>query len=420
MSRVTLVVARALAVLFLAASAAAQPGPTTPSLPAVDAPSALVTLAVLRDDLSLPVALLPLGDGDDRLAVTQLEGTVVVLDAHGVRAEPLLDLRGRVTGRAGEQGLYSLALEPVERAARRGGPRMVVAAFTERDTGDVVVAAYPLDEARWTADAGRETLLLRVPVPEPYHHGGQVAFGPDGMLWVSIGDGEAANHFLRLDPPTAQDLRNLRGTLLRIDPFPSGVGPGLPAYAVPPDNPFAAAVAPDGTPAAPEIWAFGFRNPWKFTFDPDTGEVLLADVGNDRWEEINRVRAGGNHGWPAREGPECQAFPDGPGLVDPRCPERTFAEPLVALPHLALDQRGAQAVTGGTVVVDPALPTLAGHYLFGDFVTGRLWALDLDAGRLSFLLDTGLPLTHVATGPAGEVLLLGINGVLARLVPTAP
>ena len=421
MSRLPRGAARTLVALLLLAWATAQPSAhvATP-LPPVDMPNADVTLTVLHDDLALPVALLPLGDGHGRMAVSQLEGTVVIVDGHGVRAEPLLDLRGRVTGRVGEQGLYSLAIEPAERAARRGEARMVIAAFTERGTGDVVIAAYPLDEARWTADVERETLLLRVPVPEPFHHGGQVAFGPDGMLWVSVGDGEVANHFLRLDPPTAQDLRSLRGTLLRIDPFPLGVGPDLPAYAVPPDNPFTMTVAHDGTPAAPEIWAYGFRNPWKFSFAPGTGDVLLADVGSDRWEEINRVRVGGNHGWPSREGPECQALPDGPGLVDPGCPERTFVEPLVALPHLALDPRGAQAVTGGTVVVDPTLPTLAGRYVFGDFVTGRLWALDLDSGQLTFLLDTGLPLTHVATGPAGEVLVLGISGVLARLVATTP
>lgn len=391
----------------------------SPSWPPAEPPSADVTLAPLLHDLDLPVSLLALDDGD-RLAITQLEGTVVIVDARGVRAEPLLDLRHRVTGRAGEQGLFSLAIEPAARAAGRGDQRMVVAAFTERATGDLVVAAYPLDDERWVADADQETLVVRVPMPEPFHHGGQVAFGPDGMLWISVGDGEAANHFLYLDPPTAQDLRSLRGKLLRIDPFPLGTGPGSPAYVVPPDNPFWEGAAPDGSDAAPEVWAYGFRNPWKFTFEPETGAVLVADVGSDRWEEINRARPGGNHGWPAREGPECQSFPDGPGLVDPGCPDRSFVEPLVAVPHLALDPRGAQAVTGGTVVVDPDLPDLAGRYLFGDFVTGRLWSLDLDDGRLEFLLETGLPLTHVANGPSGEVLLLGIDGVVARLVPAGP
>ena len=388
--------------------------------PDIHPASVSVELQVLHDDLSLPVSVVPLDDGSGRLALTQLEGLVLVLDAAGVRSEPLLDLRSRVTGRVGEQGLYSVAIESAARAAARGGRRMVVAAFTERETGDVVVAGYPLDDTRWVAEAGDETVLLRVPVPEPYHHGGQVAFGPDDMLWVSIGDGEAANHFLRVQPPTAQDLLSLRGKLLRIDPFPRGGGSDAAAYRVPSDNPLMGALAHDGTPAAPEIWAYGFRNPWRFTFHPETGDVLLADVGNDRWEEINRVRAGGNHGWPSREGPECQAFPDAPGLVDPTCPERSFVEPLVALAHLALDPRGAQAVTGGTVVRDPDLPALAGHFLFGDFVTGRVWSLDLDDGRLELLLETSMSLTSITTGHAGEVLVLGLDGVLARLVAREP
>jgi glucose/arabinose dehydrogenase len=406
------IVGLATALTLLAASAALP-------LPEIHPASVAVDLQMISDDLSLPVSVVALDDGSGRLALSQLEGLVVIVDDAGVRSEPLLDLRARVTGREGEQGLYSVAIESSARASARGGPRMVVAAFTERDTGDIVVAGYPLDDTRWVADAGAETPLLRVPVPEPYHHGGQVAFGPDDMLWVSIGDGESANHFLRVQPPTAQDLRSLRGKLLRIDPFPSASADAA-AYRVPSDNPLIGALAHDGTPAAPEIWAYGFRNPWRFTFHPETGDVLLADVGNDRWEEINRVRAGGNHGWPSREGPECQAFPDAPGLVDPTCPERSFVEPLVALAHLALDPRGAQAVTGGTVVRDPALPELDGRFLFGDFVTGRIWSLDLDDGRLELLLETSMPLTSIATGHAGEVLVLSLDGVLARLVAREP
>ena len=389
-------------------------------LPEVHPASVSVALVDVHDGLTLPVALLPLADGSARMALTQLDGVVVLLDRDGVRSEPLLDLRHRITGRAGEQGLFSVAIEPAERAAERNAERVIVAAFTERDSGDVVVAAYPLDDRAWSADGERETLLLRIPMPEPFHHGGQVAFGPDGMLWVSVGDGEAANHHLRLEPPTAQDLTNLRGTLLRIDPLPTGSEPGAAAYAVPPDNPFVDDRTRDAAGAATEIWAYGFRNPWKFTFHPDSGDVLLVDVGSDRWEEVNLVRAGANHGWPSREGPECQAFPDGPGLVDPDCPDRSFAEPVVALAHLALDPHGAQAITGGTVVVDPELPALRGLYLFGDFVTGRLWSLDLSDGRLELLLDTARPLTHVTTGPAGEVLLISIDGVMARLVAGTP
>ena len=173
-----------------------------------------------------------------------------------------------------------------------------------------------------------------------------------------------------------------------------------------------ARMGPDGDGGA--VWALGFRNPWKFTFAPG-GELFLVDVGQDRWEEVNLVARGGNHGWPAREGAECHYLPDAPGLVEPDCPHLELVDPVVAYAHLALDPEGGQSVTGGVVVTDPGLPELLGRYVYGDFVTGRLWAYDPASGRVERLLDTGLPLTAVAAGEAGEVLLLGVNGVLARL-----
>ena len=402
--------------LTLAPAGAAQGGyPAEVALPPVHPSEVAYATRTLVEGLPTPVSVVPLGDGSGRLLVVGLGGRVWLLDAGlALRPEPFLDLAGRVTGLEGEQGLFSVALEPPERSAERGDGRRLVAAFTEKGTGDLVVASYPLADDLSGADASPERLLLRVPMPEPFHHGGQVAFGPDGMLYVSVGSGEAAVAHLHERPAKAQDLRTLLGKLLRVDPFAAPEAGA--AYAVPPDNPFTASSDPVAAAAGArgEVWALGFRNPWKFTFAPG-GELFLVDVGQDRWEEVNLVARGGNHGWPAREGAECHYLPDAPGLVEPDCPHLELVDPVVAYAHLALDPEGGQSVTGGVVVTDPGLPELLGRYVYGDFVTGRLWAYDPASGRVERLLDTGLPLTAVAAGEAGEVLLLGVNGVLARL-----
>lgn len=361
-------------------------------------------LEVLHEGLEKPVAALALDTGE--LLVSSLDGRVYLVSEGVVRPDPVLDVTPRVTALQGEQGFYGVAMEPT--AAAAGRPPWLVAAYSERDTGDLIVAAFPYDVGRRVADLAAERVLLAVPMPEPFHYGGQVRFGPDGMLWVSVGNGERSPEHLRARPFTSQDLAELRGKLLRIDL--SGAAPGE-AYAVPGDNPF---VGLEG--ARPEVYAYGFRNPWKFSFHPHTGAVLLADVGEDRWEEINLVVRGGDHGWPVREGHECLALPDGPGLVEPRCEDLDQVPPVWAYGHLAIDPAGGQSVTGGVVSQDPDLPELAGFYLFADFVMGRLWALDLEAGLATEVLDAELPITELVAGPDGEVLVVSIAGTLARLV----
>ncbi len=364
------------------------------------------TLDVLYEGLEKPVSLLTLEDG--AMLLSSLEGRVFLLVDGAVRDAPVLDLTPRVTALHGEQGFYGVTLEPAAAAATADRPRWLVAAFAERDTGDLVVSAFPFDDERRSASAGAEMELLRVPMPEPFHFGGKVLFGPDGMLWVSVGNGESSNRFLHERPFSSQDLSTLRGKLLRLDV--SGAPVGQP-YGIPPDNPF---TGRDG--ARPEIYAYGFRNPWKFTFHPVSGEVILVDVGNDRWEEVNVVERGGDHGWPRREGFECQRYPDAPGLVDETCEETPYVAPIHVYGHLALDPLGGQAVTGGVVLEDG---TAQGTYLFADFVVGRIWSLDLATGAVTELLDTDLPITEVAIGPRGEALVVSVSGVVARL-RTAP
>jgi glucose/arabinose dehydrogenase len=371
-----------------------------------------VVLEPWLDGLTLPVSLTPVGDAAGHVLVAELEGRVRWAAAGALRAEPFLDLGHRVTGLVGEQGLFSVALEPAARAAARGRPRHAVAAFTEIGSGDLVVAAYPVDDERAVADPNGEVVILRVPMPEPFHHGGQVRFGTDGLLYVSVGEGQRDPAWWTSPPWSAQSLASLRGKVLRLDLLPTSGA----AYAVPADNPFVGAADLAEGPLRPEVWARGFRNPWKFTFEPGSAALLVADVGEDRWESVHRAVAGSNHGWPVREGPECLLRADGAGQVDPACDPRDVAPPWLSYAHPSLDPDGGLAVVGGSVVRDPALPTLAGRYLFGDFVLGRLWVADAGGGGRTLLLATGLPLTAIEEGPRGEVLVVSIDGRVQRLV----
>ena len=370
-------------------------------------------IEVWFDDLSLPLSIAHVPDRDGHWLVVQMEGHALAVTGREVARTPFLDLTRRVTALAGEQGFYSVAVEPLARAAALGRARHVVAAYTERDSGDLRISAFPVDEATWVADETAEIEVLRVAMPEPFHHGGQVRFGPDGYLYVSVGNGESSNHFLDERPWSAASLATLRGKLLRIELLPTAAR--APVYRVPDDNPFASTLDLD---VRTEIWALGFRNPWKFAFDPATGDAIVVDVGDDRWEEVNRVLPGGNYGWPTREGHECLRWPDRPGLVDPDCPDADLEAPWIVYGHLALDPDGGQAVTGGVVVRDPALGDLRGRYVFGDFVTGTIWAYDPVADVRERLLTDTPGITAIDEGPAGEVLIVGIRGVIGRLVST--
>lgn len=357
-----------------------------------------------------PVDLVAMSGESDRVLVVELGGLVVAVTGAGRDPVPFLNLVTRVTALQGEQGLFSVAIEPSTVGERFGRPRFVFAAYTERGSDDLLVSRFPLEEVSQTATSTEEAVILRIAMPEPFHHGGQLAFGHDGMLYVGVGNGESSNHFLHERPWSSPSLASLRGKVLRLDV--SGGWEAPKGYFVPSDNPYVT------TPGArPEIFASGFRNPWKFSFDRVSGALYLADVGNDRYEEINIVTAGGDYGWPSREGPECQALPDAPGLVDPDCDNKTFAAPLIGYPHLAIDPAGGQAVTGGVVSRDPGLPELLGAYIYGDFVVGRIWALLPGAQTPVELLSATPGITALAHGPADELLVAVISGTVARMVP---
>lgn len=400
----------AIPVLSQGAPTAIAPDAITPERPS---PVAYATVPWLTG-LRLPVAVVLDPALPERALVVLLEGQVLEVVGGAVAPEPFLDLRHRITGREGEQGLFSVALEPRDRATERQRARQAVAVFTEVGTGDVVVAAYPIDPTTGRADASGELEVVRVPVDAPFHHGGQARFGPDGMLYVAIGNGASPVELPEPQPWYAQALDSWRGKVLRVDLLPAAQGDGSVAYAVPTDNPFLVEAARGE--ARPEVWALGFRNPWKFAFAPETGDLVLVDVGADRYEEVNRVAAGANHGWPIREGRSCLAWPDRPGLVDPECAARPLTDPWVAYGHPSFDPTGGTAVVGGAFVTDPDLPELHGAYVFGDF-GGRIWAVEADGdGARVRLLDEDRSLTAVDVAPDGALLLVDLRGEIVRLV----
>ena len=324
------------------------------------------------------------------------DGQVVVLTQDGkiwrvpidddARSEPVLyaDLSDRlIDGFAQEEGLLGLAFSPQFEEDRR-----VFVHYTGKEPPRNVISWFPAEDG--VLDLSAEHVILETPKTNRIHNGGQLAFGPDGYLYIALGDGNPRDMWGH-----AQALHTLKGSILRIDV--SGEG-----YEVPPDNPFV-----DTPGARPEIYAYGFRNPWRMSFDRETGELWTGDVGATKWEEIDRVIAGGNYGWKILEGFECFEEPDcvTDGLVPPR----------LVYAH----SRKAAAVIGGYVYRGSAMPELFGWYIYGDFVTGQIWAFDTAVELPPVLLaETGLPISTFAELPNGELLAATFAEAIYRLEQT--
>lgn len=285
--------------------------------------------------------------GESRLLVVERTGVVRPITRAGKPGPPWLDLRSRLTSDGLEQGLLGLAFAPDY--ARSG--RFYVN-YTDR-RGDTRVVEFRARPGARSVNTRTARVVLRQAQPHANHNGGALAFGPDRMLYVSLGDGGSAN-----DPQDrAQDLGSLLGKVLRIDPSRRQGGRG---YAIPPGNPFVS------TPGArPEIWLLGLRNPWRISFDRATGDLWMGDVGQNDREEIDVARAGQSgldYGWARRE-----------GTVDkkggPRSPRET--DPVAEYGHNA-----GCSVTGGYVYRGKAVPSLRGRYIYADWCSGRSWVID--------------------------------------------
>ncbi len=336
--------------------------------------------SLVADGLTQPIGLSTARDGSGRLFVIEKPGQIRIISDGSLLPEPFLDIRDRVGDSGSEQGLLGLAFHPDYE-----GNGYFFVNYTDHD-GDTVVSRFVVSENENRADPDSESKVLVINQPYKNHNGGQVLFGPDGYLWVTTGDGGAGG-----DPEdNAQNLNNLLGKLLRInvDQQP---------YSIPEDNPF-----------GDEIWAYGLRNPWRITFDPATGDLYIADVGQNQWEEINYLPwdapGGANFGWDFLEGNHTfeGTPPDDADLIGP------VAE---------YDHSKGCSVSGGAVYRG-SLSDWQGVYLYGDFCSGLIWGLlkTPDGGwQNEILYDTNAGITAISQDEAGEVYMLDIQGGVYRL-----
>jgi glucose/arabinose dehydrogenase len=339
--------------------------------------------------ITRPTDLTAPNDGSGRIFILEQAGIVRVARDGEFLPEPFLDIQARVGDQANEQGLLGLAFHP--EYADNG---YFFINYTDT-SGTTVISEWQVSENPDAGDADSEQILMRVQQPFGNHNGGGVKFGPDGYLYLSLGDGGSGG-----DPQNhGQNTGTLLGTLLRIDPDLNG------GYTIPEDNPF---VNGEGQP---EIWAYGLRNPWRFTFDDITGDLYIADVGQNAIEEINFEAAGTpggqNYGWNYREG--TQAFrgeiPAGLELVDPVF-EYTHSEGC--------------SITGGHVVRAEHLPEWSGIYIYGDYCNGRVWGLlqGADGWQSELLFNSGVNISAFGKDEAGDIYLLDHrNGAVLRLEP---
>ncbi len=361
--------------------------PTTAAAPAVVGDPIVTGEVVGEFDQPIDLAVRA---GDDALWFVEQSGRVVRFD--GGVATTALDLTARVST-GGEQGLLGLTFTP------DGG--LAYVNFTDTD-GVTTIAEYTIAPDA-TLDPTSERILLQVPQPYSNHNAGDLAFGPDGMLYVPLGDGGSGG-----DPQrNGSNPETLLGSLLRLDPTPSGDRP----YTIPPDNPFASGPFGDGIVGAPEVWAWGLRNPWKIAFDPLTGDLWIPDVGQNEFEEINVVgpagdttaARGADFGWSAFEGTE-------------RFDADVADSGRVTAPVLTYSHADGCSISGGVPYRGTAIPELAPAFVYSDYCTGTIWALDLADGRNLTLIEGFDSVASVRAGPDGELYVLERSGTVHRLV----
>ncbi len=351
-----------------------------------------VRLASAFSGFIMPVGIFHAGDGSLRQFIVEQRGVIKLQRPARPGFTTFLDIVGRVTS-GGELGLLGLAFHPnfadngrlfVNYTSSQGGRHTVISEFRVGETPDEV-------------DPRTERILLTIPQPYKNHNGGDLAFGPDGLLYIALGDGGSKN-----DPHgNAQNLSTLLGKILRIDV--DRRDPKLP-YGLPPDNPFVGRAG-----AAPEIWAYGLRNPWRFSFDAVTGWLFAGDVGQGAREEIDLIRKGGNYGWNVMEGTICT-----PG-VNPGCAPEGFEPPL-------LDYRRKEGTTviGGRVYRGTAIPALCGVYVYGDFGSGRIWGFRYDGNTVTGqkqLLKTGRRISAFGEDEQRELYVVDYEGEILKVIP---
>ena len=333
----------------------------------------MVGLKLIAQGLAAPMEFVSSGDGTGRMFVAEQTGVIKIIDSDGnTLDEPFLDLGNRMIKLSpgyDERGLLGLAFHPD--FARNGRLFVFYSAPLRSGAPQGWSCTNHLSEFAVSSenpnvvDMNSEKVLMEIDKPQMNHNGGTIAFGPDGYLYVPLGDGGGANDVGDGHIPggNAQDTTTLLGKILRIDVNDTSNGSGSGSYAVPPDNPFVTMNS-----VLPEIWAYGFRNPWRITFDGE-GRLFVSDAGQNLWEEVDLVTKGGNYGWNIREGTHC-FDPDNPNKSPANCSDKGMrGEPLLD-PIIEYDHQDRTVIVGGYVYEGNALPELNGSYVFADWSSG--------------------------------------------------
>ena len=343
-----------------------------------------------------PILLTHAGDGSNRMFVPQQQGIIHVFKQDSKETSVFLDMSNKVAyiDKENEEGLLGLAFHPKFKT----NGEFFVYYTTQEESHTTVVSRFKVSKENLNqADPASEEVLMSVNHPYWNHKGGTICFGPDGYLYIAIGDGGAGN-----DPHgNGQNLQTLLGKVLRIDVDHKD---GKLEYAIPKDNPFIGRFANKQLIARPEIYAYGIRNIWRMSFDRATGQLWAADVGQNLWEEINLITKGGNYGWNLRESKHefaPNSTGSGPGLVDP---------------IFEYNHDIGKSITGGHVYRGKKFPGLVGHYLYADYVSGRIWALKYDEKKKAVLANhpipyegAALPVISFGEDEAGEVYFMIVS-----------
>jgi glucose/arabinose dehydrogenase len=343
-----------------------------------------VALTKVLGGLETPVGLANAGDGSGRLFVLEKVGRIRVVRNGRLEPVSFLDITDRVGSSSSEQGLLGVAFHP-----QHAANGVFFVNYTNRQ-GSTVVSRFSIRGDPPVADPSSEVVLLTVAQPAANHNGGHLAFGPDGALYIGMGDGGGAGD----QYGNGQNGGTLLGAMLRLD-----VDGGQP-YAVPPDNPFV------GNPdVRDEIWAIGLRNPWRFSFDGQTGDLYIADVGQNQYEEVNFQREGSsggqNYGWPIMEAAHC--FPS----------DRTCDRAGLTLPIVEYNHTQGCSITGGYVYRGSEFPSLNGIYFFGDYCSGRIWGVRADGEggwQVAELAQADIRLSTFGQDEAGGLYVVDMAG----------
>jgi glucose/arabinose dehydrogenase len=350
-----------------------------------------IELQPVLSGLSSPVLVTNARDGSNRLFIVEQSGRIKVLQPGASQPTVFLDIATKIVS-GGERGLLGLAFHPQFSTNRR-----FFVDYTRQQDGATVIAEYHASASNPNLADGSETQLLVIAQPFANHNGGMIEFGPDQFLYIGMGDGGSAN-----DPASrAQSIFDLLGKILRIDVDHAN---GIVPYSSPADNPFFGATA-----GLDEIFATGFRNPWRFSFDRKTGQLYAGDVGQGAWEEIDIVTRGGNYGWRVAEGNHCN-----PIFSGGNCSLAGFTPAIAEYAHT----NGRCSITGGYVYRGSQSSLPPNTYVYGDYCTGEIFMLN--GGATSLLLDTSMNISSFGEDEAGEIYVVGLEGIVNRITNPNP